>query len=75
MSVAEGGVGDKKIGGRVRLLEFAVENDSRDRVVGKLFADKVRLGYVDEFMFHVKVLDFDLNRINQHMSSDIQGHL
>jgi len=26
-------------------------------------------------VFHVQLLDFDLNRINQHMSSDIQGHL
>ena len=75
LSVAEGGVGDEKIGRRVGLLEFAVEDDSRDRVVGKLFADKVRLGDVDEFVFHVRVLDFDLNRINQHMSSDIQEHL
>ncbi len=75
LSVAKGGVGDEKIGRRVRLLEFSVEDDSRHRVVWELFADKIRLCYVDEFVFHVRVLDVDLNRINQHMSSDIQERL
>ena len=75
LAVAEGGVGDEKIRRRVRLLEFAVEDDSRHRVVGKLFADKVGLGHVDQLMFHRCVLAFDINRINQHMSSDMQRHL
>ena len=75
LPVAEGGVGDEEIGRRVGQLEFAVEDDSRHRVIGKLFADKVGLGHVDQFMFHRCVLDFDINRINQHMSSDMQRHL
>jgi hypothetical protein len=65
LPVAEGGVGDEKFGRRIELLELAVEDDSRHRVVGELFADKIRLGDVDEFMFHDSVLDFDLRmRIN-----------
>src|SRR5208282_702355 len=75
LPIAEGGVRDEKIGCRVGLLELAVEYDSRHRVVGKLLADKIRLGHVSEFVFHVEVLGFDLNRTNQHMSSDIQEHL
>jgi hypothetical protein len=75
LSVTESRVGDEKIGRRVGFFELAVEDDSRHRIVGELFADKVRLGYVDQYVFHGRLLDLDLNRINQHMSSDIQSHL
>ena len=47
LAVAEGGVGDKKIRRRVGFFEFAVEDDSRHRVVGKLLAEKIGLGHVD----------------------------
>ncbi len=75
LSVAEGGVGNEKIRRRIGFLEFTVEDNSRHRIVRELLADEIRLRHVDQFVFHGRILDLNLNRINQHMSSDIQDHL